>query len=181
MNIKDTPEGKLIVLSQAFDTRPKLLNLLYFTVFFISGLFFLKDFNLDTNNITGTIIIAIVIVILMVCSFRFANSSISSERVIISDKRIILIKKGLLSTQQQEFDRSQIVNFRHLGRAKITNHPLNGQSLDYLGFQTQDKLISEMHGENRLAFDYRENTIAFGNNIYSWDFEAIEDILSDSN
>ena len=34
-----------------------------------------------------------------------------------------------------------------------------------------------MHGDNRLAFDYKSQTITFGDNIYSWDFDQLADLV----
>ena len=34
-----------------------------------------------------------------------------------------------------------------------------------------------MHGDNRLAFDYNGKTITFGENVYSWEFEELENLL----
>ncbi|WP_217602470.1 hypothetical protein [Chitinophaga sp. GbtcB8] len=40
-------------------------------------------------------------------------------------------------------------------------------------------MINDLHGDNRLAFDYNGKTITFGNNIYSWDFDELEVVLYD--
>jgi hypothetical protein len=36
-----------------------------------------------------------------------------------------------------------------------------------------------MHGDKRLAFDYRGKTIQFGENIYSWDFDELNILIYD--
>ena len=64
-------------------------------------------------------------------------------------------------------------NFRHLEKSEISKHPLAGEQIDYLGFQTEQAVIDEMHGDKRLGFDYEGKKITFGENIYSWDFEKI--------
>ena len=56
-------------------------------------------------------------------------------------------------------------------------HPLAGKSFDYLGFQTEQKVINEMYGDNRLAFDYNGRTISFGKNVYSWEFDEIANYI----
>jgi hypothetical protein len=61
----------------------------------------------------------------------------------------------------------------------LTKHPLAGETFDYLGFQTEQKVISEMHGDNRLAFDYENKTVTFGENIYSWEFDELQILLYD--
>lgn len=46
-----------------------------------------------------------------------------------------------------------------------------------MGFQTARQVINEMHGDNRIAFDYNGRMITFGENVYSWEFEELEVLL----
>ena len=34
-----------------------------------------------------------------------------------------------------------------------------------------------MHGDNRMAFDWKGITVVFGQDVYSWDFEALQILL----
>lgn len=179
MIIKESSNGKIFILSQPFDSRSKVLSFFYFIVFLISGFFAVINFSFDWNNLLSTGIISVIIIVCLLAAFRFANSSVSSEQLIISKTKIIVKKKNLFSSQTLEFNRALISNFRHKGKTELTNHPLNGQSYDYLGFQTQEKLINEMHGEESIAFDYQGTTITFGNNLYLWEFETIEEALKE--
>jgi hypothetical protein len=59
----------------------------------------------------------------------------------------------------------------------MEKHPLAGEAFDYLGFQTEQQVINEMHGDNRLALDYEGVTVKFGKNVYSWEFDEIVNLL----
>ena len=181
MTIKDHPDGKIIILSQGIDTRPKMLHVVYFTVFFLTGLLFLKYFILegDVDNIFVLLLLMLFPAGFFLAAYRFANKVIKSEKLIISKNNLTLIKGGIFSAQKKIYDIALIENFRHLAQAEITKHPLAGESLDYMGFQTSQHLANNLHGENRLAFDYKGSIIKFGENIFSWDFEQLEVIIYD--
>lgn len=73
----------------------------------------------------------------------------------------------------------KISGLHHLDKPTVTEHPLAGQTFDYLGFQTQQAVINEMHGDNRIAFSHEGKTITFGQNMYSWDLEELAAMLLD--
>ncbi len=106
------------------------------------------------------------------------NNALRKESLLITPEKITLIKKSLYTTEKKEFDPKKISGFRHLGKPELTKHPLAGESFDYLGFQTEQQVINEMHGDNRLAFEYDGRTINFGENIYSWDFDELLVLLN---
>ena len=181
MTIKDHPDGKIITLSQGFDTRSKMLHVIYFTVFFLTGLLFLKYFILegDVDNIFLLLLLMLFPAGFFLAAYRFANKVIQSEKLIISKNSLTLIKGAIFSTHKKNYDINLIENFRHLAKTEMTKHPLAGESIDYLGFQTGQHLANNLHGENRLAFDYKGSTVKFGENIFSWDFEQLEVIIYD--
>jgi len=110
-------------------------------------------------------------------AFRFLNKILMTEKIFVNEKELRLIKKGFLNSEQTSFEISKISNFRHLEKPELPRHPLAGQTFDYLGFQTEQQVINEMHGDNRLAFDYNGKTIFFGQNVYSWDFEELDTLF----
>lgn len=182
MTIKDHSKGKIITLSKAFDTRPKLLNLFYFAVFFFLGLMIVRGLIITGDRIDNTfsiIIVSILALISFLAAFRFANKAVQTEKLIVNKEQLSLVRAGLFSSKKRTYDISHIENFRHLGKPNISRHPLAGDSFDYNGFQMGQHLANELHGDNRIAFDYKGMTIKFGENIYSWDFGQLEVILYD--
>lgn len=60
---------------------------------------------------------------------------------------------------------------------KPVKHPLSGNIFDYLGFPTEQKVIDDMHGNNKIGFNYESKFITFGNDVRSWDYEKLELLL----
>ena len=171
----------MIILSKPFDNRAKILNTIYFGTFTFAGCIFIYGplSEAGFNHFGVYIFIAIASGIFLFAAYRFINKALQTEKLIINKNTLTIYRGGFLSSKKDIYDISQISNFRHLDKPQTTKHPLAGQSFDYLGFQTEQQVINEMHGDNRIAFDYNNRTIKFGENIYSWDFEKLEVLLYD--
>jgi hypothetical protein len=179
MIIKDHPNGKIITLSKGLDTRPKMLHLIYFSVFFLCGLLFLRMI-LESDRIDNNFLLIVSLLVpafLILLAYRFANKAAQSEKLIVSKHNLTLVKAGLFTSKKRIYDVKHIENFRHLASGKISKHPLAGDSFDYTGFQAREHLANSVHQDNRLAFDYKGLTIKFGENIYSYEFDELEVIL----
>lgn len=180
MTVKDYKDGKIIILSKAFDTRAKILNIFYFSVFTIGAIAFaIIAFSVTYFSIGFSIFAAVVVIGYIVAGYRFINKALQAEKIIVTKNNLTIVKTGFLSESKESYDNALISNFTHLDKQEITRHPLAGQSFDYLGFQTEQAVINEMHGDDRLAFNYKGKKITFGENIYTWDFDQLEVLLYD--
>jgi hypothetical protein len=181
MTIKDTTEGKIICLSSSLDNRGKILNIINFIFFTAAGmaLIYLPISERTPFTFGVFVFIAIVSGIYLFAAYRFINKALEREEIILNEKTLTISRKGFLSKKSNVYQRSKISNFRHLDKPNTTKHPLAGNSFDYLGFQTEEQMVNELHGDNRLAFEYDNKTIRFGVNIYSWDFEKLEILFYD--
>jgi hypothetical protein len=175
MKITDYQNGKIIYLESSFDNRAKFLNIIYFLCFTSVGIFFIY-MPLQGNSLTIGLFTFIFIAsgIYLFGAYRFINKALKSEKLILNTETLTIYRGGLFSSKKVLYEISKISNFRHLDKPQLTKHPLAGNNFDYLGFQTEQQVINEVHGDNRIAFDYNNNTIEFGENIYSWDFEELE-------
>lgn len=175
MTIENVETGTLVYLSKSLDSRPKWLNVFYFWMFFVTFVG-----SVAASLITyETIFLVIFGVVSGIAAYRFGNSASLSERIFLNDKELRLIRKSWFKNKVAVYDISKISKFRHLAKPKLSKHPLAGESFDYLGFQTEQQVINEMHGDNRLAFEYEGKLVTFGENVYSWDFEQLEVLLYD--
>ena len=174
MKIKENLDGRIIILSEALDNRAKILNLIYFVLLTSFGIFFIK-MPLKGNTLNWGIFTFIVIASggYLFAAYRFVNKALQKEKLILNKNTLTISRSGFLTSKKDIYEVNQISNFRHLDKPEITKHPLAGQSFDYFGFQTEQEVINEMLGDNRLAFDYNNKTIKFGENIYSWDYEKL--------
>ncbi|MCO5238396.1 MAG: hypothetical protein M9933_19225 [Chitinophagaceae bacterium] len=179
MKIKDYKGGKLITLSRPFDDRSKVLFLIYFIAFFFGGSIFFWTLLNEIMPGGITLFLFAIVVIFYFAAYRFLKRTLMTEKLFVNSNDLSIIKKGIISKNIATFKISKISNFRHLDKPELTKHPLAGQTIDYLGFQTEQQVINEMHGDNRIAFDYEGRTISFGNNIYTWQFEELEILIYD--
>ena len=170
MTVKKYQDGKIISLSSSFDNRAKILNIFYCICFIATGIgVILLPVSERVPFTFGLFLfIAIPNCIFFFAAYRFINKALQKEKLVIKKSTLTIIRSGFLSTKRDIYEVSKISNFRHLDKLETIKHPLAGQSFDYLGFHTEQQVINEMHGDKRLAFDYNDRTIKFGENIYSW-------------
>jgi len=180
MTVKDHENGKIIILSKAFDTRAKVLNIFYAIIFIVAGIAFaVMSVVVMSSNIWLSIFMLGAFAVAIFAGHKFLNKSFQSEKLLVDKSNLTIIKSGLLRTTKNSYMTAFISNFIHLDNPEITKHPLAGQTFDYLGFQTEQAVINDMHGDNRLSFDYQGQTITFGENVYTWDFDELEILLYD--
>ncbi len=179
MTIKDYQDGKLIRLSKPFDTRAKILNSIYFGAFSFAAILFIRMVLLDPITDVSLLFIFGIGGLYLFIGYKFLNKSIKTEEIIINKQILKIRKKGFLNIHETDYDISKISKFRHLSKPEVSKHPLAGESFDYLGFQTEQQVINELHGDNRLGFDYEGKIVTFGEDIYTWDFEQLEVLLYD--
>lgn len=176
MTVQTFGHGSLIILSKPFDTRAKALFLAYCIVFAVGVVVPFGSLFYDYPTIVGTMLFLAFGIAQLVGSYRFGRSAILQERVFIDAKEFILMEKGF-KMKREVFELASITHFRFLEKPEMAPHPLACESFDYLGFQTEQKVINEMYGDNRIAFDFEGKTFTFGKNIYSWDFDEIVGVM----
>jgi hypothetical protein len=180
MIVKDYKDGKLIILSKAFDTRPKILNSIYFFVFTVGALVFaVLAFSAISFSFWFLLFSLAVLFGYSLAAYRFINKALQTEKLIVTKNNLTIVKTGFLSKKENTYENKLISKFRHLDKPEITRHPLAGDTFDYLGFQTEQQVINDLHGDNRLAFNYTGKTVTFGENIYTWEFDELELLLYD--
>jgi hypothetical protein len=178
MKIQNDGKEIIITLSQAFDSRLKMLNFFNALLFFFMGLFIMYNGLHGNSNDTGLIIMTTVFTIASyIASFRFFNKAVLFEKMQISNQQVKWMEKGLIKSKVLYFDIKEISNFRFIEKGTIAPHPLAGQSMDYLGFETQEKLIGQLGGDKQIAFEYKGKTISFGADLYSYEFDEIKSVF----
>lgn len=181
MIVKDVKDGKLISLSSPLDTKGKYLFLFYFIVLFIGGIVsvrgVIKSITDDEITWVGVVVLSVLAFGLFLGAYRFLNKAVESEKIFLDKTSFQLIHTGFLKFKVKTYEVSKVAKFRHLEKPEVPKHPLAGESIDYLGFQTEQIVINEMHGDNRISFSYSGNSINFGQNVSSWEFEELEGLI----
>ncbi|MFA6152253.1 MAG: hypothetical protein WC716_13085 [Chitinophagaceae bacterium] len=175
MLVTDFENGKKIVLSKAFDSRAKVLNAFYATVFTAQTIAFSLVFlSFEEQSLLLYCIILGGIVVGALATYRFINKALKSEIIIINQNEMVILVKGFLTSKKRTFKSKQIAKFDFLLKPEAAKHPLATDNFDYLGFQTQQQVINEIYGDNRIGFEYENKTVTFGEHMYSWHFEKLQ-------
>lgn len=174
MNIKEHPNGKIIVFSRPINTGN---NFTYFIIFFLFGLMVLKLILKSDQIDTPFMLICLLIVpaLMLLIAYRFLEKALQREKLIVSKHQFTLLTTGFLTGRKRIFETMHIENFRHI----YISEPIKQPGTDELTEAQIDEHLAKRRRENRLAFDYKGHTIKFGENIYSWDFDQLEIVLYD--
>lgn len=180
MNMSEEGGKKVITLSKAFDSAAKVLSYINFFAFscFTILLFRALWKELDGRPVFILVVMELVgLIVVMIGGYRFLRRATWKE-ILMIDKDHLIVKKGsLVGMKTFDFPISELSRFRFLSKQDLTPHPLAGQSMDYLGFDTEQKLVNEVHGDDLMAFDYRGKYFSFGQNTASWEYDEIADLV----
>ena len=181
MTITVQGNGTLIKFGNMLNTKIKILfwlSAIGSLLLCVAYLWFDEDFSIEDRSESWYIIFALVIIVVYFVVFiQYAKRVLRKESMLITRDSIYLRSTILNIKKENVFELSKISEFVYTGKAPKTDHPLKGQSYDYLGFETQELVIAEVHDEGNLSFNYEGKTIHFGRNVYSWDAEKINEIL----
>jgi hypothetical protein len=92
MIIKEHTNGKVIILSKPFDTRPKILNAIYFAFFSLAAFLFVGMVLMDPLTEGRLIFIVIVGGIYLFIGFKFLNKAFQSEQILVNKETLTIIK-----------------------------------------------------------------------------------------
>jgi hypothetical protein len=169
---KTVRKGTLFILEKPFETRSKWLFAFYSIAFFaLLSWYFGEIFG--RADLTSILLLATVVVAYLTAGYRFAAKASRMETLLVTPNTIELTEKAWFHQKRKKFEISKISGLRFVEKPLLTAHPLAGVTFDYLGFQTTQQVINEMYGDNRIAFEYNGQTVSFGKNLYSWDYEDL--------
>ncbi len=117
------------------------------------------------------------ITLYLLASIRFLSRIFFSERLLIDQYSLTIIRKWALSKQVRRYNWREIGALHYEGKQMKTDHPLKGMCYDYFGFETQEHLIQSLHNEGNLYFDTHEGRIYFAAGVYSWNADEMVQIM----
>lgn len=98
--------------------------------------------------------------------------------VLIFDGTNLELHKGLgWFRKSDKFNIKEIVELKHIEEHQKADHPLKTESFDYLGFQTEQKVIDQFYKDDRISFNYQGKSYSFGKDLMSWEFDHLMSIL----
>lgn len=113
----------------------------------------------------------------MLATYRFFSRIFLKEKLLLNRYTLDIITRTPFSYKSRSFEWANMGPLHYVGQGKKTDHPLKGKCYDYFGFETQEKLIHNLHNEGNLYFNYGGFPVRFGKGIYSWSAEEIVDMM----
>ncbi|HUQ64728.1 MAG TPA: hypothetical protein VM101_01135 [Flavitalea sp.] len=172
MEKKIVSNGTLFILEKPFDPRSKWLFAFYCIAFFaLLSWYSGKIFTMV--DVTSILMLIIITNAYLIAGYKLANNASRLKTILVTSTSFEITEQCWFYKRKKKYDINRMSDLRFIERPVLTSHPLAGLSFDYLGFQTAQQVINEMYGDNRIAFNYNGETVSFGKNLYSWDFEEI--------
>jgi hypothetical protein len=176
--IEHSNDGKIIKLSAPLSNRVKILDLFYALMFLaatiIFGYMFVTQWSL---SISATIISGLAVFAFAIAFYRFFNKATETEKLFVKKNRLEIVNAGFLKMKRKSFIVNEISDLKFNEKEKFEPHPLKGETFDYLGFQTDQQVIQDLHSEGRVSFNYRGSLHRFGKELASWEFNELEDLI----
>ncbi|MES2702491.1 MAG: hypothetical protein V4649_07625 [Bacteroidota bacterium] len=113
----------------------------------------------------------------LLAAYRFLARMFFTERLLLDQRTLTLIKKTIFSQQVRTYSWQGIGMLHYEGKSKKTDHPLKGGCYDYFGFETQEQLIQNLHHEGNLYFDTPNGKVYFASGVYSWNAEEMVQMM----
>lgn len=157
------------------------IKALFWGEFFLtSGCATICMFNAFTVTEEGWVGAAIAVgaaVLYLLASYRLMSRLLFKEKLLLRPERFEIITRTPFSYKARVYEWQHMGPLHYVGIEKKTDHPLKGNCYDYLGFETQEKLIHNLHSEGNLYFNYGGFPVRFGKGLYSWDAESIVNMM----
>jgi hypothetical protein len=116
-------------------------------------------------------------VLFILATHRLLNRIFFTERLLLDQRSLTIIRKSLFSKEIRRYDWRQIGALHYEGKGTKTDHPLKGRSFDYMGFDSHEHLIQSLHHNGNLYFDCNDGRVYFAAGVYSWDAEEMVQLM----
>ncbi len=175
IRIKDHEDGKLITIS-SFG-RGKTFELIYGLAFILSAIYFAIEMGNSWDKNKGAVIFCFVFMIVFtIAAYRVLNKIAETEKLFINKERLDIITTRLLIFEKRSYVLAEISDF-HFDDVETPRAPLEGDTVDYFGFQGDRKVIKDLFADGKASFLYRGRRVRFGKALASWEFNELEVLL----
>lgn len=178
IEISNDNKTATVYIKNTLSTRIKILFAVKALYSGGGALLFLYVLIMDGfENLFPAILAVAMIILCSVFAFRYLSKITETESIEVNAESMIVKSETIFSKKRQVYDIGKISKMNFSGFEKYTDHPLKGESFDYLGFQTTDKQIQTVHEEGSISFLYAGKIVSFGKRLPSWEAEKINDAL----
>jgi len=162
-----------ILLGNRTDPRIKMLYYIEFVVLIgMATIMLFRAFSLEgdwLHLVAGSGIL----LLYALAGYRFLSRMLFREELSVSSAGITHIVSTPFSSRRRSFSWEKMGSLHYRGHEEKTDHPLKGGCFDYFGFDTQERLIQNLHHDGNLSFRYGDEEIRFARGIYSWHAEDL--------
>lgn len=173
-------DKQVVTLSKALDSAAKILSFVNFGAFVVFAALIIRMLIGDLGGQILYLLVAMEVIglaLVILIGYRFLRRATWEEVLILEADRITLKKGYMLGMRTRVFPVAELSKFRFLNKPELSPHPLAGESMDYLGFDTEQKMINEVHGDDLMAFDHRGKVISFGQATASWEYDELAELI----
>ncbi len=176
-----TDNGTLIRIGNSLNGRVKILFLIQFIAYLGGFAMFFIWFLLllDSTSIFLLLFTLGVSFVFLIAALRYLNRATEREEILVSPDQITISNITIRKKKTNSYNIADISDLHQDPPVTYTDHPLKGESFDYMGFAARDKELQTVNDEGRMHFTYRGKTIRFGKGIASWDARDISDAIFD--
>lgn len=167
----------LIDLGNRIEPRIRIIYWIEFIVVIgIATIFLLQSLSMHAGwiHISASIVIGI---IYLFAAYRFLSRMFYREKIRISNNHFSIIRKTPFRYSIASYNREKMGALHYKGKDAKTDHPLKGKCFDYFGFDTQERLVQDLHHDGNLYFEYNGISVRFARGIYSWHAEEIVNMI----
>ncbi|MFH6996051.1 hypothetical protein [Flavobacterium sp. FlaQc-48] len=112
-------------------------------------------------------------ILLYIIAKKYIASTFYDEYVIVDETILKVVYKSLGKFQETRFELKEIRHIKYVGEENFTKHPLDNETMDYLGFGAAEKEMQYLISEGTIEIKSDETEFRFGKNIPSWEAERV--------
>lgn len=163
----------LIDLGNRIDRRIRFIYWIEFLITTgLATIFLLQSFSLEQSWVHAVASVGVALLYLL-ASYRFFSRMFYREQIQVSGQHFSIIRKTPFRSTIVHYDWKKMGVLQYKGKDAKTDHPLKGKSFDYFGFDTQERLVQELHHEGNMCFEYNGVLVRFARGLYSWHAEEV--------
>lgn len=163
----------LIDLGNRIESRIRFVYWIEFLITTgIATIFLLRSFNLSQSGLVITATAGVVLIYLL-AAYRFLSRMFYREKIGVSDHHFTIIRQTPFGRRLYNYEWKKMGALHYKGKDAKTDHPLKGKCFDYFGFDTQERVVQDLHHDGNLYFEYEGKPIRFARGIFSWHAEDL--------
>ncbi len=163
----------LIDLGNRTEPRIRILYWIEFLITVgIATIFLLQSIAMraDWMSLLAAVCIG---VIYLLAAYRFFSRMFYKEKIIVTELQLVISRQTPFRKRFRNYEWKRMGVLHYKGKEDKTDHPLKGKCFDYFGFDTQERLVQDLHHDGNLYFSYEGIPVRFARGIYSWHAEEI--------